>query len=141
MAHDPLDPSADPFHPPEIPTEVRFLHCGEEYDSYLIQWRVETGPDGKQQGFWCCPTPGCGGCGFGFDILPTDPEYQDERGGWVSDDEDDPDEAGSNGEDYSDEDDCSDEDESLEDDFLPEWPSEDETDEDDEDGPENDLPW
>jgi len=25
--------------------------------------------------------------GFGFDILPTDPEYRDERGGWVMDDE------------------------------------------------------
>lgn len=33
----------------------------------------------------------CGGCGFGFDILPVDPDYQDERGGWVSDDGDDSD--------------------------------------------------
>lgn len=88
MIYDPLDPDGDPFKPPEISTEVSCLHCGEEYDSYLIEWRVETLPDGSKHGFWCCPTPGCDGRGFGFDILPTDPEYRDERGGWVMDDED-----------------------------------------------------
>lgn len=32
---------------------------------------------------WVCPTPGCGAAGFGFDILPTDPEWKDEHGnGW-----------------------------------------------------------
>ena len=87
MTYNPLDPDADPFKPPAIPTEVACLHCGREYDSYLIEWRVETLHDGSQHGFWCCPTPGCDGRGFGFDILPTDPEYQDERGGWVMDDE------------------------------------------------------
>src|SRR5438552_1727941 len=25
------------------------------------------------EGFWCCPVPGCSGTGFGFDILPVDP--------------------------------------------------------------------
>ena len=88
MQYDPLDPQADPFKPPTIPTEVGCLHCGEEYESYLIEWRVETDSEGKQHGFWCCPTAGCGGRGFGFDILPLDPDYQDERGGWVHDDED-----------------------------------------------------
>jgi len=83
MIYDPLDPDGDPFKPPAVPTEVCCLHCGEEYDSYLIEWRVETSPDGSKHGFWCCPTPGCDGRGFGFDILPTDPEYRDERGGWV----------------------------------------------------------
>lgn len=84
------DPDADPFRPPEIPTEVHCLHCDEEYDSYRIEWREEVGADGQLHGFWCCPTPGCDGMGFGFDILPTDPTYQDERGGWISfDDEDD----------------------------------------------------
>jgi len=82
-------PDADPFRPPEIPTEVRCLHCDEEYDSYRIEWREEVGADGQWHGFWCCPTPGCDGKGFGFDILPTDPTYQDERGGWVSFDEED----------------------------------------------------
>jgi len=83
------DPDADPFRPPEIPTEVHCLHCDEEYDSYRIEWREEVGADGQLHGFWCCPTPGCDGKGFGFDILPTDPTYQDERGGWVSFDDDD----------------------------------------------------
>jgi hypothetical protein len=92
MPYDPLDSQADPFRPPEVPIEVSCLHCGREYDSYLIEWRVETGADGEPHGFWCCPTPGCDGRGFGFDILPTDPHYQDERGGWCSDDEDDEDE-------------------------------------------------
>jgi len=93
MTYDPLDSQADPFKPPETPVEVSCLHCGREYDSYLIEWRVETSPDGKQHGFWCCPTPGCDGRGFGFDILPTDPNYQDERGGWFYDDEEDDDES------------------------------------------------
>ena len=84
MTYDSLDPKGDPFGPPEVSIEVGCLHCGETYDSYLIEWRVETGADNKQHGFWCCPTPGCGGRGFGFDIFPTDPEYRDERGGWVS---------------------------------------------------------
>jgi hypothetical protein len=93
MTDNPLDPSGDPFGPPEISCEVECLHCGQQYESYLIEWRIETDAEGKQHGFWCCPTPGCGGMGFGFDILPTDPDYRDERGGWVHcDDEDDEDE-------------------------------------------------
>jgi hypothetical protein len=84
-----LDPDSDPFRPPAIPTEVGCLHCGQEYDSYLIEWRVETDDAGNQMGFWCCPTPGCGGRGFGFDIFPTDPDYRDEEGNkmWCDDDE------------------------------------------------------
>ena len=89
MTHDPLDPKGDPFGPPEVSVEVECLHCGRQYDSYLIEWRIETDADGKQHGFWCCPTPDCGGRGFGFDIFPTDPEYRDERGGWFSCDEED----------------------------------------------------
>ena len=89
MNYDPLDPQNDPFGPPEVSIEVGCLHCGETYDSYLIEWRVETDADGKQHGFWCCPTPDCDGRGFGFDIFPTDPEYQDERRGrvWCDDEE------------------------------------------------------
>lgn len=93
-AYDPLNPETDCFKPPAIPTEVCCLHCGCEYESYLIEWRVEQSVDGKQHGFWCCPTPGCDGRGFGFDILPTDPEYVGEDGEamWSSDeDEADPD--------------------------------------------------
>lgn len=91
MSDDPTDPAGDPFYPPAVPTLVGCLHCGEEYESFLIEWRVDTNADGERQGFWCCPTPGCSGKGFGFDILPVDPEYQDERGGWVTFDEDDDD--------------------------------------------------
>jgi hypothetical protein len=89
MSDDPLDPQDDPFYPPAVPTLVGCLHCGEEYESYQIEWRIETDVEGKEHGFWCCPTPGCDGKGFGFDILPVDPHYQDERGGWVWDDEED----------------------------------------------------
>jgi hypothetical protein len=112
MSDNPLDPSGDPFGPPKTNVEVQCLHCGEQYDSYRIEWRVKTDADGKQHGFWCCPTPGCGGMGFGFDILPTDPHYRDERGGWVYDDEDD--------EEY-DEDEFGEED--FDDDALPEGPT------------------
>lgn len=77
---------ADPFAPPEISTEVCCIHCGETYDSWQIEWRVEADQEGKERGFWCCPVAGCDGVGFGFDILPTDPSYCDEHGGWVSDD-------------------------------------------------------
>lgn len=81
------DPRSDPFAPPELSTEVCCIHCGETYDSWQIEWRVLADRNGEQRGFWCCPIPGCDGMGFGFDILPTDPHYQDERGGWVFDDE------------------------------------------------------
>ena len=59
---------------------VSCLHCGEEFDSYLIEWREEAGDNGSAMGFWCCPTPGCDGKGFGFDIFPIDPDYRDENG-------------------------------------------------------------
>jgi hypothetical protein len=101
------DPEKDPFGPPAIPTEVECLHCGKQYDSYLIEWRIETGGDGARHGFWCCPTPGCSGMGFGCDILPVDPHYRDERGGWVWDDED---EEGDDGFDDSDDEDFGEED-------------------------------
>ena len=81
------NPDTDPFRPPPISTLVGCLHCGQEYESYQIEWRVETDRDGRPHGFWCCPVAGCGGRGFGFDILPVDPNYQDERGGWVFDHE------------------------------------------------------
>jgi hypothetical protein len=89
MTYDPLDAEHDPFHPPAISTLVHCIHCGEEYDSFRIEWRVEPDADGNPHGFWCCPVPGCGGMGFGFDIFPVDPEYRDENGQlmWCSDDE------------------------------------------------------
>ena len=87
MSSSRADPDNDPFKPPAIPTEVHCLHCGQEYESYLIEWREETDADGTVHGFWCCPVEGCGGRGFGFDLLPTDPEYVSEDGSmmWVDD--------------------------------------------------------
>jgi hypothetical protein len=89
MAHEYLNPENDPFGPPAISTIVHCIHCGEEYDSYRIEWRIERDPDGKEHGFWCCPMPLCDGKGFGFDIFPVDPEYRDENGElmWCSDDD------------------------------------------------------
>jgi len=84
--YDPLDSESDPFKPPVIPTLVSCLHCGQEYDSFRIEWRIELNADSKPRGFWCCPIPGCDGKGFGFDIFPVDSDYQDERGGWFYDD-------------------------------------------------------
>jgi len=90
MAYDPLNPDNDPFGPPAISTIVHCIHCGEEYDSYKIEWRVERDADGVPHGFWCCPIAGCDGKGFGFDIFPIDPEYRDENGElmWCGDEED-----------------------------------------------------
>jgi hypothetical protein len=93
MNEDSLNPENDPFGPPAISTVVHCIHCGEEYDSYRIEWRVERDADGGAHGFWCCPMIGCDGKGFGFDIFPVDPEYRDENGElmWCSDDADDED--------------------------------------------------
>lgn len=93
--YDPLDADADPFRPPILSTLVHCLHCGEEYDSYRIEWRIETDRDGgRPHGFWCCPITHCDGRGFGFDIFPVDPEYRDEEGNqlWCNDEEAAPDE-------------------------------------------------
>ena len=92
MDHDdPLDPKNDPFGPPATPILVHCIHCGEEYESYRIQWRIETDSDGKPHGFWCCPIPGCDGKGFGFDIFPVDRDYQDDGLEFFDDDETDSD--------------------------------------------------
>jgi hypothetical protein len=87
--YDPLDADRGPFRPPEISTVVACLHCGQEYDSYQIEWRILQCADGRRHGFWCCPVAGCDGMGFGCDILPIDPDYQDEHGGWIWHDEED----------------------------------------------------
>src|SRR5438445_417624 len=79
MSDSPLDPDTDPFKPPAIPTIVSCLHCGEEFDSYLIEWRGENSEKGSPMGFWCCRTPACDGKGFGFDTFPVDPDSRAER--------------------------------------------------------------
>jgi hypothetical protein len=92
------DSSHDPFAPPKTPCEVQCVHCGESYESWHIEWRDE--PDAAVTGgAWCCPTPGCDGVGFGFDIFPVDPAWTDENGEHLiaqfdEDDEDDDEDDG-----------------------------------------------
>jgi hypothetical protein len=62
------------------------LHCGQEYDRFRIEWRIERNANGEAHGFWCCPIPGCDGKGFGFYVFPVDSDFRDERGGWFYDD-------------------------------------------------------
>ena len=88
-AHRP-NPETDPFRPPDIPTEVFCLHCRQEYESYLMEWR-EHQHNGQTDGAWCCPTEGCAGQGFGFDIFPTDPDYRTPDGQPLFEEDDDPD--------------------------------------------------
>ena len=68
---------------PRFPSRWNACTAGSSTRAILIEWRIESDADGNLHGFWCYPTPGCGGVGFGFDILPTDPDYRDERGGWM----------------------------------------------------------
>jgi len=75
----PDNPDTDPFKPPRQPILVSCLHCEQEYESYLIRWEVFD-IEGKKSGFWMCPTPGCDGKGFGFDIFPVDPDWVDPEG-------------------------------------------------------------
>jgi hypothetical protein len=81
---DPSDKFDDPFAPPQASVKVQCLHCGQSYDSWQIVWREEE-RDALFQGYWCCPTDGCTGVGFGFDILPVDDVI------WDEDDDDDED--------------------------------------------------
>jgi hypothetical protein len=88
------DRGADPFGPPAVPTLVGCLHCHQEYESYLIERRQEPDGHGVPRWWWCCPTEGCGGRGFGFDILPCDRDWTDEDGErmWSDDADEDDDE-------------------------------------------------
>lgn len=72
----------DCFRPPDVPIEVKCIHCGQVYNSSKIEWRPGAGPPGYA-GAWCCPIAGCDGLGFLFDIWPTDPEWTDEHGNKV----------------------------------------------------------
>jgi hypothetical protein len=114
VGDDSLDPTNDPFGPPEVSVEVECLHCGQRYQSHEIEWRIDTDADGSLHGFWCCPMPGCDGMGFGFDILPTDPSCRGEHGGWVHCDDDEYDEEECGEDDFAEDD--------LDDDSVPDGP-------------------
>jgi hypothetical protein len=52
----------DPFAPPEIPCEVRCLHCDRSYSSAKMRWN-------SKDELWVCPNYAeCGGAGYGMDI-------------------------------------------------------------------------
>lgn len=74
----------DPFGPPKEPIAVFCLHCGEEFESWQIVWKPRPNEFGEatdsMQGDWCCPTDGCDGVGFGFDIFPCDKDWRDDNG-------------------------------------------------------------
>ena len=62
----PREALEDTFRPPQKPCEVFCLHCGKEFSSDKMRWKRRRG-----EGFWCCPTPGCSGVGYQFDIFPV----------------------------------------------------------------------
>lgn len=85
--------SATAHQPPAIPTLVACFCCGEEFDSWQLQWcegrserelptsmRNPKSDTTAPSGCWCCPTEGCEGAGFLVDIWPVDPEWRDENG-------------------------------------------------------------
>jgi hypothetical protein len=75
-------PSKDFCRPPKVSAEVECIHCGQVYSSSQIRW--ESGSvSNPDRGFWRCPTAGCDGAGFLFDIWPTDPNYRDVDGNKV----------------------------------------------------------
>ena len=55
--------------------------------------RLNAGVKGRGEAVakWCCPTPGCHAAGFGLDIFPVDPEWNDPSGvlraAWEADDD------------------------------------------------------
>jgi len=61
----PKEALEDPFRPPRRPCDVFCVHCGRQYSSDKMRWRRRGG-----QWAWCCPTPGCDGMGYKFDIFP-----------------------------------------------------------------------
>jgi len=73
--------ASDSFRPPDIPVKVFCLHCRRNYDSSLIRWVVDR--DCPSGGYWACPTEGCDGKGFTFDIWPADPQGADQTIGFA----------------------------------------------------------
>lgn len=68
------------FPPPDDPIEVICLHCGEKYRSDTMVFGPLRPDDDDPLEMWHCPTEGCDAGGFGLDIFPTDPSWQDPKG-------------------------------------------------------------
>ncbi|MBV8780232.1 MAG: hypothetical protein JO353_02435 [Phycisphaerae bacterium] len=77
----------DCFGPPAEPCLCFCLHCQREVMSDQMWFQPALKKNGKVDGFWMCPTPNCGGAGFGFDIFPVDPDHPANEG-WHSTDDD-----------------------------------------------------
>lgn len=81
------EPGADdPCGPPAEPVLAHCLHCGNDYMSSEMRYVVR---ESSGRGFWSCPTPGCGGIGWGIDIFPFDGAIEGPGGfigGWFNDD-------------------------------------------------------
>jgi hypothetical protein len=65
----------NPFAPPDVPVEVYCSHCGRVFESWQMVWLDDMELPGG--GVWCCPTSGCDGIGFCFDVWPTDADFAD----------------------------------------------------------------
>lgn len=65
----PMEPDfADPFAPdPESTKRVECLHCDQAYAENEMIYGVKPDLDPNEP-YWWCPTPGCDGKGFGFDV-------------------------------------------------------------------------
>ncbi len=70
----------DVMGPPAEPVECVCIHCNRIFMSDLM---IRIDVDGEAH--WMCPVPGCGACGYQFDIWPVDngPSEDD----WAEDDE------------------------------------------------------
>lgn len=64
-----MDPDyEDPFAPdPESSKRVECLHCDKAYAENEMVYGKKLGID-PDMAYWWCPTPGCDGKGFGFDV-------------------------------------------------------------------------
>ena len=95
--HPPMNRNTDPMRPPVRPRQVRCLLCEQQFESSAIYWRPEPltaeqvraravieaelcaqfggsprrAQPGDEHGRWCCPTSGCHGAGYLFDLLPV----------------------------------------------------------------------
>ncbi|WP_428939843.1 hypothetical protein [Fontivita pretiosa] len=84
--------ASDSFRPPDVPIQVFCLHCRRSYDSSLMHWVADR--DYPSGGYWACPTEGCDGKGFTFDIWPADSQWAEQTAGVVfADDESEDDDA------------------------------------------------
>lgn len=75
LTHDPSvtwDPTSDeakmdPYCPPKKPVLARCDHCRMTYKTDRMIWGTKAGMRSIAP-LWWCPTDGCDGAGYGFDV-------------------------------------------------------------------------